>query len=110
VGELSRATRVVRIRNMLTSQEDHLEVPSEETIGEIRERYLDLNWHAKSYTWKALCRGAGGDLDFAELDMNQSLEGNGVYDEGPTFEDHMIPEDAYVPVLQVYWNDDLTVA
>lgn len=33
-----------------------LQVPSEETVVEIRERYLELNWHSKSYTVKALVR------------------------------------------------------
>ncbi len=39
-----------------------MEVPQEETLGEIRRRYLALNAHAASYTWKALLpkRGAVG--------------------------------------------------
>jgi len=32
------------------------QVPCEETVVEIRERYLELNWHSKSYTVKALVR------------------------------------------------------
>ncbi len=31
-------------------------------------------------------------------------------DESTEFEDHHINNDFYVPVLHVYWNDDLTVA
>lgn len=31
-------------------------MPREETVVEIRERYLELNWHSKSYTVKALVR------------------------------------------------------
>lgn len=31
---------------------------------EIRERYLDLNAHAKSYTVKALVKGPNGVVDF----------------------------------------------
>ena len=38
IGNLSKKTRVVRVKNVLTSQEDTVEVPSEETIAEIRER------------------------------------------------------------------------
>ena len=33
-----------------------MEVPGEETIAEIRDRYLEFNWHAESYTWKVLRR------------------------------------------------------
>jgi hypothetical protein len=29
-----------------------VQVPSEETIRQIRDRYLNYNWHAASYTWK----------------------------------------------------------
>ena len=38
IGNLSSKTRVVRIKNVLTSQEDTIEVPSEEMVVEIRER------------------------------------------------------------------------
>ena len=30
------------------------QVPKEESIAEIRDRYLDINSHAASYNWKAL--------------------------------------------------------
>ncbi|GIL88451.1 hypothetical protein Vretimale_15393 [Volvox reticuliferus] len=111
IGYLSARTRVVRIRNVLTDQEDQIEVPCEEKLVEIRERYLDLNAHARSYTWKALIQDNGtGAHVFKELDLNLTLEENGVPDEGPTFEDHHVPGDYYIPVLHVYWNDDLTVA
>jgi predicted heme/steroid binding protein len=46
IGHLSQRTRVVRIKNVLSEQEDMLEVPCEEKLVEIRERYLTLNWHA----------------------------------------------------------------
>mmetsp|Transcript_39741 Transcript_39741/g.118271 ORF Transcript_39741/g.118271 Transcript_39741/m.118271 type:complete len:226 (+) Transcript_39741:152-829(+) len=110
IGQLSAKTRVVRIKNVLTEQEDTVEVPSEEAVVEIRERYLDINWHAKSYTWKSLVKQPQGGFAFAELDMNKTLEENGVPDEKAEFEDDHIPQDFYVPVLHVYWNDDLTVA
>lgn len=56
VGDLTACTRLVRIKNVLTAQEATLEVPEEETVGEIRERYLVHNWHAKGYTWKVMKR------------------------------------------------------
>jgi hypothetical protein len=39
VGSLSACVRPVRVRNMLTQQDDALEVPAEETIAEIRDRW-----------------------------------------------------------------------
>ncbi|KAL6757449.1 hypothetical protein V8C86DRAFT_1828730 [Haematococcus lacustris] len=115
VGLLSARIRIIRIKNVLTGQEDHLEVPSEETVVEIRERYSELNAHAQSYTFKALVTvpQPGSDkaeMQFQELDMNKTLLENGVPDETSTFEQLMIPTDAFVPVLHVYWNDDLTAA
>ncbi|KAF8069615.1 hypothetical protein HT031_001732 [Scenedesmus sp. PABB004] len=56
VGLLSARTRLVRVVNVLTEQEDTLEVPDEETL---RQRYLALNAHAGSYTWKAHARRPG---------------------------------------------------
>ena len=38
LGNLSSRVRVVRMKNVLTKQEDTIEVPSEETVVEIRER------------------------------------------------------------------------
>ncbi|KAI8467403.1 MAG: hypothetical protein J3K34DRAFT_523727 [Monoraphidium minutum] len=114
VGALSTSTRLVRVRNVLTGQEDELEVPSEETVGEVEARYLAINAHAASYTWKALARagGKGGaaPLEWVDLDLSKSLADNGVPDERPAFEAAGLPGGDAVPVLHVYWNDDLTVA
>jgi len=44
----------VKIVNTLTKREDVLTVCSEETIKEIRDRYLEYNAHAASYAWKKL--------------------------------------------------------
>lgn len=37
-----------------------MEVPSEETVGHMRERYMAINLHARSYTIKALLPKVGG--------------------------------------------------
>lgn len=50
--------------NMLTKHEDTLEVAQEETINEILDRYLEINTHAASYTWKRLGK---------ELNMDRNL-------------------------------------
>lgn len=57
---------------MLTKHDDILEVASEENINEILDRYLELNLHAASYTWKRLGK---------VLDMSMTLEENGIPDE-----------------------------
>ncbi len=84
-------------------------------------RYLVINAHAGSYTWKALKippaykaepgkPQTAASAVFEELDLNRTLEDNGVVDESADFEDVGLPGDYYVPVLHVYWQDDLTVA
>jgi hypothetical protein len=115
VGLLSSHTQLVRIKNVLTEQQDTMEVPTEETLLEVRtpccrrdskawqaaagirisvaansscpahscclewlvragsldstllslclqvqQRYLSLNSHATSYTWKALVKTGQG--------------------------------------------------
>lgn len=83
---------MLRIKNVLTKQEDTLEVPCEELLSEIRGRYLKINAHAHAYIWKAflpappLKKGPGaaaggggggggaGGLQLRELDMNKSLQ------------------------------------
>ena len=111
VGKLSKTMRKIRLKNVLTGQEHLMEVPSEETIAEIRERYLEYNWHAGSYTWKVLRKEEeGGDLQFVELDLNKTLGENGVEDETEEFQELAIPSDYFIPVIHLYYTDDLTVA
>ncbi len=52
IGNLSACTRKIQVVNTLNQQSTNLEVCSEETLGEILDRYLDYNAHAGSYTWK----------------------------------------------------------
>lgn len=42
VGLLSGKTRLVRVKNVLTEQEDVLEVPTEETVGQVTEAVLQV--------------------------------------------------------------------
>jgi hypothetical protein len=49
----------------LTKHDNIIEVASEETINEILDRYLTINAHAASYTWKRLGK---------VLDMGTSLD------------------------------------
>jgi hypothetical protein len=85
-----------------------MKVCSEESLLDIQDRYLALNAHAKGYTWKRLGK---------VLDMTLTLDGNGV--EGNPFGDEDEEDlmdclemnfDEYLPVIQLYFSDDLTVA
>lgn len=102
IGSLSKKVRKIKVVNALTSDKDILEVPSEETIEEIRDRYLVINAHAASYTWKRLTK---------PLDMQKTLEENEIPDETDYFDSLDIPKDEwYIPAVQIYYNDDLTIA
>lgn len=70
-------------------------------MNEILDRYLELNEHAASYTWKRLGR---------PLDMDQTMEENDIPDESKDFIDLNLDEDSYIPCVHLYYNDDLTVA
>jgi hypothetical protein len=90
---------------MLTRSEDVIQTCEEETVSDIRGRYLEYNKHAKSYTWKALI----GD-QLVSMDMNKTLEENQVADESEVFYELGMNDDYYVPTLHIYYNDDLTIA
>ena len=101
IGTLTVKTRKLRIINLYTKDDDVIDVATEETLNEILDRYIELNEHAASYTWKRLGR---------PLDMDRSLEENDIPDETEEFIDHNIDEHAYTPAVHLYYNDDLTVA
>lgn len=101
IGCLTEKTRKLRIINMLTKDDDIIEVCREETMNEILDRYIPSNEHAASYTWKRLGR---------PLDMDATLEENDIPDETAEFVDLNIDEDAYIACVHLYYNDDLTVA
>ena len=110
VGKLSASTRNLRVKNVLTGHEHMMEVPSEETVGQIRARYLEYNAHAASYTWKALKPNNDKELEFQNLDHALTLQDNGIPDDQPTFESLGIASDFHTPVIHLYYDDDLTVA
>ncbi|CAB3987130.1 Hypothetical predicted protein [Paramuricea clavata] len=101
IGRLSGKTRKIRIINTLTSQEQILEVCSEEILTEIQDRYINYNLHAGSYTWK---------YEGVNLDMKKTLEENGIVDQSGDFYQLSINEDHYLPAIHLYFNDDLTDA
>ncbi|CAL8241611.1 unnamed protein product [Merluccius merluccius] len=99
VGQLTAKTRWVRVINTLTSQEQLLEVCSEETVDEVEQRYVRYNAHASSYTWKY-----GG----ARLTMGLTLAENGMPDEDAELDLCRLDRDLYTPALCLHFNDDLT--
>ena len=107
VGKLTKKVRKINIMNTLTEHMDLIECCQEETINEILERYKKYNDHAESYTWKRLQK---------KLDMDLTLDENDVPDER---DDHFviydddtknIESEEYIPVIHLYFNDDLTEA
>lgn len=44
------------------------------------------------------------------LDMSQDLEANGILDESATFDKLGMDEEEFLPVIHLYFSDDLTVA
>eukprot|EP00462_Mataza_sp_D1_P002956 CAMPEP_0175102324 /NCGR_PEP_ID=MMETSP0086_2-20121207/8367_1 /TAXON_ID=136419 /ORGANISM="Unknown Unknown, Strain D1" /LENGTH=223 /DNA_ID=CAMNT_0016377109 /DNA_START=33 /DNA_END=704 /DNA_ORIENTATION=+ len=100
IGNLSKKQRKIKVVNVLSGQTDEIPVCAEETLEEIRQRYLTYNAHALSYTWKRLGR---------PLNMALTLEDNGVPDESEEFAALSIDEDQYIPAIHIYFNDDLTV-
>lgn len=55
-------------------------------------------------------REKGAQPEWTELNLNATLEANGVPDEAAAYEAAGLGAEEAVPVLHVYWNDDLTVA
>ena len=74
---------------------------SEESLNEVLDRYLEINAHAASYTWKRLGK---------VLDMSLNLEQNGIPDEREELVELGIQDDEYIPAIHLYFNDDLTIA
>eukprot|EP00758_Cryptobia_borreli_P004690 Tbor_TRINITY_DN4522_c1_g1::TRINITY_DN4522_c1_g1_i4::g.15839::m.15839 len=105
IGQLTCKSCKLRIVNTLTGNEVTVEVCSEETLSEIMiHRYMAVNAHAASYTWKR------HDLDSSwTLDMQKTLEENGIKDESEEFESLGLSSDHYIPAVHLYFNDDLTV-
>lgn len=99
VGRLSSKSIFITIVNTLSDQSDTFEVASEDTVGRIRDRYLQFNRHARSYTFKRVGK---------ELNLDQTLAENGIPDDSDEMvELGMNPMD-YIPVIHIYFNDDLS--
>ncbi|XP_045842367.1 cytochrome b5 domain-containing protein 1 isoform X2 [Meles meles] len=82
-----------------TGDEHTLEVGAQESMWEILHRYLPYNAHAASYTWK---------YEGKKLNMDFTLEENGIRDEGDEFDYLNMDGALYIPAILLYFSDDLT--
>lgn len=106
IGALTSKTRKIKLYNVLTKQETKLEVCCEETLEEIQRRYLQHNGHSSSYTWKRTDQNSVARI----LSMRDTLDANGIPDESLAFDALNIDEDDFIPIIHLYFSDDLTVA
>jgi len=106
IGTLTSRTRKITLFNMLSKQSTTLEVCCEETLDEIQRRYLAHNGHSSSYTWKRTDHNSVARL----LDMRATLDANGIPDESVQFDTLDMDADSFIPVIHLYFSDDLTVA
>lgn len=102
VGKVSSKTMKIKITNMLTRTDHIIKVCKEETLDDIKERYVVFNHNASSYTWKILNNG-----NFLTLKTDKTLEENGIKDESKDFLKLGVDEEAFLPNLLIYYNDDL---
>ncbi|KAF6094882.1 hypothetical protein HJG60_011951 [Phyllostomus discolor] len=70
-----------------------------ESMWEILHRYLPYNAHAASYTWK---------YEGKNLNMEHTLEENGIRDEEEEFDYLTMDGALHTPAILLYFNDDLT--
>ena len=75
------------------------QVCQEEKMREILERYVYINRHAATYTWKY-----NGEV----LNMERTLEENGVLNKDEEFYEVGIDEEQYRPGILLHFNDNLT--
>ena len=101
VGALSARTRYITIVNTLSKQSHTLEVASEETLDEICDRYGDICAHCRSYVFKRF-----GEV----LDMAKTLEENGIEDDREELESCGLDPSEHIPIIHIYFDDDLSVA
>lgn len=76
-----------------------LQVGALESMWEILHRYLPYNAHAASYTWK---------YEGKNLNMDYTLEENGILDEEEEMDYLNMDGTLYIPAILLYFNDDLT--
>ncbi len=105
VGRLASKLRKIIVKNVLTGHEHFMEVPSEEILADVRKRYLEFNRQAEDCIWRALKQNEAGNATSFELDMNSTLEANGIADDTENFDRKRIAFAPFVPVLYLHFTD-----
>lgn len=103
--KVSQKTMKIKITNMLTRADHIIKVCKEETLDDIKSRYLDYNFNSNSYTWKVLNNG-----QFVTLKSDWTLEQNGILDQSDTLLKLGMDEELYLHNLLIYYDDDLNDA
>lgn len=98
VGNLTKKQRPINIVNMLNKERTYLLVCCEDTMTQIQERYSKFNTNTQQYVWKY-----NGQI----LDMEKTLDGNGIVDLTDTFEALFIPQDYHIPSILIYFTDEI---
>lgn len=50
------------------------------------------------------------EQEFVPADMSKTLEDNGITDDDEALDKLDMDNDGYIPVIHIYYNDDLTIA
>lgn len=98
IGKVTNKTLPINIVNVLTHQSIRLEVCCEDTLRRIEERYSKFNSNTQQYLWKY-----NGQV----LDMDKTLEENGIVDRLDLFDAYFMPRDYYVPSIFIYFMDEI---
>ena len=102
VGRLTKTVRKIKFMNTLSKSQDIIEVCTEETLAEIQERLIkQVNKHSTGYIWRF-----GGK----QLNMQKTLDINGIVDRSKEMRDAAMNEDEWIPVIHLQFADDLTIA
>ena len=98
MGRLASSVRDVRLVNTLTGQDDTMEVAGEETVADIKRRWIADYGGGSGYVLKV--RGQ-------VLELNKTLEQNGMVDERGEMEELGMNCRDFIPVIHLYFDDQV---
>ena len=98
VGRLASSVRDVRLVNTLTGQDDCMEVAGEETVADIKRRWQSEYGGGGGYVLKV-----GGRV----LELDKTLEQNGLADERADMEELGMNCRDFIPVIHLYFDDQI---
>ena len=98
VGRLASSVRDVRLVNTLTGQDDTMEVAGEETVADIKQRWISDYGGGSGYVLKV-----GGRV----LELDKTLDQNGLVDERGEMEELGMNCRDFIPVIHLYYDDQI---